>query len=27
LEQPRGSGVCVACGKPATERAIFARAY
>jgi prolyl-tRNA synthetase len=27
FEQPGGSGVCVACGQPATERAIFARAY
>jgi prolyl-tRNA synthetase len=27
LEQPGGSGTCVYCGKPAQERAIFARAY
>src|SRR5229473_3555571 len=27
LEQSGGSGVCVYCGKPAAERAIFARAY
>jgi prolyl-tRNA synthetase len=27
LEQPGGSGSCVACGKPASERAIFGRAY
>ena len=27
LEQPGGSGACVCCGSPATERAIFARAY
>ena len=27
LEQDGGAGVCVACGKPAAERAIFARAY
>jgi prolyl-tRNA synthetase len=27
LEQEGGSGVCVACGQPATSRAIFARAY
>jgi prolyl-tRNA synthetase len=27
LEQPGGSGPCVCCGQPATERAIFARAY
>jgi len=27
LEQPGGSGTCVYCGQPATERAIFARAY
>jgi len=27
LEQPGVSGVCVDCGKPATEKAIFARAY
>ncbi len=27
LEQPGGNGVCIHCGKPATERAVFARAY
>ncbi|MGH2607372.1 MAG: proline--tRNA ligase anticodon binding domain-containing protein, partial [Anaerolineales bacterium] len=27
LEQPGGQGVCVHCGKPASERAVFARAY
>ncbi len=27
LEQPGGSGRCIHCGKPATERAIFGRAY
>ena len=27
LEQPGGSGKCVYCGKPATEKAIFAKAY
>ena len=27
LEQPGGSGTCVHCGKPATEMAIFAKAY
>ena len=27
FEQPGGSGPCIACGKPANERAIFARAY
>jgi prolyl-tRNA synthetase len=27
LDQPGGSGRCVRCGKPATEKAIFARAY
>jgi prolyl-tRNA synthetase len=27
LEQPGGDGGCVYCGRPATERAIFARAY
>ena len=27
LEQEGGSGACVACGQPATARAIFARAY
>jgi prolyl-tRNA synthetase len=27
LEQPGGKGVCIQCGKPATEQAIFARAY
>jgi len=27
LEQPGGSGVCIHCGKPATERAIFGRSY
>jgi prolyl-tRNA synthetase len=27
LEQARGAGNCVLCGKPAAERAIFARAY
>ena len=27
LEQEGGDGLCVLCGKPAKERAIFARAY
>ncbi|HEV8440789.1 MAG TPA: proline--tRNA ligase [Methylomirabilota bacterium] len=27
LEQPGGEGVCVRCGQPATEKALFARAY
>lgn len=27
LEQPGGNGTCIHCGKPATERAVFARAY
>jgi prolyl-tRNA synthetase len=27
LEQPGGTGRCIACGSPATERAIFGRAY
>jgi len=27
LDQPGGSGKCIHCGKPATEKAIFARAY
>jgi prolyl-tRNA synthetase len=27
LDQPGGSGACVSCGKPASERAIFGRAY
>ena len=27
LDQPGGSGVCVHCGKPATEVAIFGKAY
>ncbi len=27
LEQPGGSGRCIHCGKPATEKAIFAKAY
>jgi len=27
LEQEGGSGVCICCGRPATARAIFARAY
>ena len=27
LEQPGGSGVCIYCGQPAEEKAIFARAY
>ncbi len=27
LEQPGGSGRCIHCGDPATEKAIFARAY
>src|SRR2546423_4639909 len=27
LDQPGGSGSCVYCGKPASERAIFGRAY
>ncbi|MGH9401528.1 MAG: proline--tRNA ligase [Terriglobia bacterium] len=27
LDQPGGSGSCIFCGKPATERAVFGRAY
>jgi prolyl-tRNA synthetase len=27
LDQPGGSGTCIRCGQPASERAIFARAY
>lgn len=27
LDQPGGEGVCIHCGKPAHERALFARAY
>ncbi|HEY43761.1 MAG TPA: proline--tRNA ligase, partial [Anaerolineae bacterium] len=27
LKQPGGEGVCIHCGRSATERAIFARAY
>jgi prolyl-tRNA synthetase len=27
LEQPGGAGVCIYCGKPATERGVFGRAY
>lgn len=27
LDQPGGEGVCVHCGKPASERAIFAKSY
>ena len=27
FDQPAEAGVCVYCGKPAAERAIFARAY
>ena len=27
LEQPGGSGKCVYCGQPASEKAIFAKAY
>jgi prolyl-tRNA synthetase len=27
LEQPGGQGTCIHCGRPASERAIFARAY
>jgi len=27
LDQPGGEGVCIHCGKPATERVIFSRAY
>ncbi|MGH9344928.1 MAG: proline--tRNA ligase [Terriglobia bacterium] len=27
LDQPGGAGSCIFCGKPATERAIFGRAY
>jgi len=27
LDQPAGTGRCIACGSPATERAIFGRAY
>jgi prolyl-tRNA synthetase len=26
-DQPEGAGVCIHCGKPAKERALFARAY
>ncbi|MCJ7512708.1 MAG: hypothetical protein MUO23_07020 [Anaerolineales bacterium] len=27
LDQPTGAGVCIRCGEPASERALFARAY
>jgi prolyl-tRNA synthetase len=27
LDQPSGGGRCIRCGEPATERALFARAY
>jgi len=27
LDQPEGKGSCIVCGKPATERVYFARAY
>ena len=27
MEQPGGSGVCLFCGKPSTEVAIFGKAY
>jgi len=27
IEQPGGTGVCIVCGQPATEQAIFAKAY
>jgi prolyl-tRNA synthetase len=27
LDQPEGEGVCIRCGRPARERALFARAY
>ena len=27
LEQPRGKGVCISCGQPASEMAIFGKAY
>lgn len=27
LEQESGKGICIVCGKPATEKAIFGRAY
>jgi len=27
LDQERGQGTCIVCGKPASERAIFGRAY
>jgi prolyl-tRNA synthetase len=27
LDQPGGSGTCIQCGKPAKEKAIFAKAY
>jgi len=27
LDEPSGDGICIHCGKPATERAIFARGY
>ena len=27
LEQPGGKGICIGCGKEATEQAIFGRAY
>ncbi|MBI2976799.1 MAG: proline--tRNA ligase [Chloroflexi bacterium] len=27
LDQPGGAGACIHCGKPATEKALFARAY
>jgi prolyl-tRNA synthetase len=27
FDQPADKGMCVACGKPATEQAVFSRAY
>nr|MBI2904593.1 proline--tRNA ligase [Chloroflexota bacterium] len=27
LDQPGGAGACIHCGKPAAEKALFARAY
>jgi prolyl-tRNA synthetase len=27
LEQPGGTGACAVCGKPASQKVIFARAY
>ena len=27
VEQPGGSGVCIYCGKPASDKAYFAKAY